>query len=344
MRKRLIFLTLVLVFMSVFPVMARDNPFGVLAFLPWNDYWNNYMYPNAREVDRAVELIKELGVSTVRIDFSWKDIERTRGVYELERLDHIVSACQKHGLSVLGVIGYSPQWTGRQWNQPPSDNESLLKFVNFIVSRYKSVNYWEFWNEPDSPTYWQPQDEMHAYTNLLKAVYPVIKAANPDSRVVLGGLTSEGFYPLKNILREGGGNYFDVVNFHPFANPSKEDSLQEVGYKIKHIREELDKNGLKKPIWLTEIGCPGVRNVDGCSWWMGSCQDQRQQAQFLERAYTFLLNQQGVEKIFWAFFQDTDNHFHDGVDYFGLLRADYSKKPAYFQYQEVIRKFIRETR
>jgi hypothetical protein len=322
------------------PLAAADNPFGVLAFLPWNDYWNSYMYADEREVDRAVKLIKELGVSTVRIDFSWKDIERVPGVYELQRLDYIVSACKRYDIAILGVIGYSPEWTGREWNQPPPDSQPLLKFVDFIVRRYPSVVYWEFWNEPDSPTYWYPQDEMRTYTKLLKVVYPVIKAANSKSRVLLGGLTSGGFYALKNVLREGGGDYFDIMNLHPFVDPFRgEEGLREAGHKLKHIGNELAKYDLDKPIWLTEIGCPGVRKVDDCSWWFGFCTNEDQQAEFLRRAYGYLLRQERVDKVFWAFFQDTEDHFHNGVDGFGLLRGDYSQKPSFIAYRDLIREF-----
>jgi hypothetical protein len=42
-----------------------------------------------------------------------------------------------------------------------------------------------------------------------------------------------------------------------------------------------------------------------------------------------------VEKIFWAFFRDTPNHFGDGVDFFGLVRNDFSKKPAFTMYQRL---------
>ena len=42
----------------------------------------------------------------------------------------------------------------------------------------------------------------------------------------------------------------------------------------------------------------------------------------------------GVEKIFWAFFRDTDHHFQCGTDYFGLVRLDFTPKPAYRAYRK----------
>jgi hypothetical protein len=314
----------------------KTNPFGVLTFLPWNEAWNNYMYKNEAEVDNAIALLKDLGVSTIRVDFSWENIERKQGVYDFKRLDYIISVCQKNNIGILGVIGYSPSWIGKQWNEPPSDIKPLLKFITVAVKRYPYIKYWEFWNEPDSQTYWQPQDDMKTYVSLLKAVYPSIKAANPQSAVLLGGLTRDGFYAFKSVLRLGGGDYFDIVNFHPFVDPNQPDGFHIVSGVLELFRKELQKYNLNKKIWLTEVGCPGRENTENCSWWLGPCQNEQQQAEFLKKAYACFLAQKDVDKIFWAFFQDTNAHFNNGVDSFGLIRADFSKKPAYLEYKKII--------
>ncbi|MBP7088837.1 MAG: cellulase family glycosylhydrolase [Candidatus Omnitrophica bacterium] len=295
------------------------------------------MYKNESDIDRALELIKELGVSIIRVDFSWNHIEKEKNIFDFQRLDCIVSACQKNNIQILGVLGYSPPWTGNNWNSPPSDVKALLNYIATTIKRYPDVKYWEFWNEPDYYIYWQPQDDMKTYTDILKSVYTTIKSANPKSYVLLGGLTSDGFYAFKNILRYGGGDYFDIANFHPFIDPFRKNNLEEIKHKLNHIRKELEKYNLHKKIWLTEIGCPGITNkAKTCSWWFGQCPNEFQQAEFLKKLYNFILAEKDVEKIFWAFFQDTSNHFKNGVDYFGLIRTDYSKKPAYHEYKKII--------
>ncbi len=40
------------------------------------------------------------------------------------------------------------------------------------------------------------------------------------------------------------------------------------------------------------------------------------------------------EKAFWAFFRDTKDHFRNDIDYFGLVRWDFSRKPAFTAYKE----------
>lgn len=316
------------------------NPFGILTFLPWNEEWNDYMYKNESDIDRALELIKELGVSIIRVDFSWNHIEKEKNNFDFQRHDYIVSACQKNNIQILGVLGYSPYWAGSNWNNPPSDIEALLKYVTTTIKRYPDVKYWEFWNEPDHYIYWQPQDSMKTYTNILKLVYTTIKSANPETYVLLGGLTSDGLYAFKNILRYDGGNYFDIANFHPFVDPFRKNNLEEIKHKLSHIRKELQKYKLDKKIWLTEVGCPGIiSKAENCSWWFGECPDEFQQAEFLKKLYDFIVTEKNVEKIFWAFFQDTSNHFKNGVDYFGLIRANHSKKPAYHEYKRIIKEW-----
>ncbi len=89
-----------------------------------------------------------------------------------------------------------------------------------------------------------------------------------------------------------------------------------------------------KKIWITEIGCPGVGpNIKTKNWWMGDNPTEKQQADFVKGVYTELINAAAVEKVFWAFFRDTKGHWGTGVDYFGLVRWDYSKKPAFSTYK-----------
>lgn len=332
-------LTFILLTQPVLAENNKKNPFGILTFLPWNHSWNNYMYKDKADLDRAIKLLDQLGVSIIRVDFAWTLIEKEEGVFNFDRLDYIVKKCQEKNIEILAVLGYSAPWTGAEWNNPPNDKEAFLRYIKTTVSRYfNSVKYWEFWNEPDSFFYWQPQDEMKTYTHLLKKVYPLIKSIDPEAIVLLGGLTSSGLYPLRRILQQGGGKYFDIVNFHFFTDPIKKNNLKNIGWKLYHIEKELKSFNFNKKIWITEIGSPGIKQVRGCLWWYGTCPNERQQSIFLKRAYDFLLKQ-NVEKIFWAFFQDTDNHFQSGVDFFGLIRKDFSKKPAYHRYQRIIREW-----
>jgi hypothetical protein len=117
-----------------------------------------------------------------------------------------------------------------------------------LVSRYSGppyfVKYWEFWNEPDvDPSlssnltfgcWGDAQDPYYGgayYAEMLKAVYPELKSADPQAQVLVGGLllSCDPRQPsictppydrppkfLEGILRGGGGPYFDGVAFHAY--------------------------------------------------------------------------------------------------------------------------------
>jgi hypothetical protein len=120
------------------------------------------------------------------------------------------------------------------------------------VARYHqppyNVKYWEIWNEPDvaysagSPTtsfgcWGNAYDDYFGggdYAEVLKVVYPYMKAADPEAQVMIGGLlldcdnrpesnyceavgnsTKPPKY-LEGILMNGAGNYFDGIAFHAY--------------------------------------------------------------------------------------------------------------------------------
>ena len=136
----------------------------------------------------------------------------------------------------------------------PEKLENFASFMYDLVSRYSTppynVSFWELGNEPDvyykhiSPTmpygcWGDDQDEYFGggyYAEMLKTVYPEIKAADPDAEVLIGGqlLSCDPVTPpetspgsgeykdcksakfLEGILQNGGGDYFDGVSFHAY--------------------------------------------------------------------------------------------------------------------------------
>lgn len=130
--------------------------------------------------------------------------------------------------------------------------DALNLFMRDLVRRYSKapyrIKYWEMWNEPDIATNqpglvveptnlwgcWGDYNDAYYgggyYASMLQSVYPVIKANDPNAQVLMGGLLLDcnPNLPAANctepkpgkffegILRAGGGNYFDGVNFHAY--------------------------------------------------------------------------------------------------------------------------------
>ncbi|MDD5005112.1 MAG: cellulase family glycosylhydrolase [Candidatus Omnitrophica bacterium] len=318
------------------------QPFGVLEFLSWRHEWNNYKY-SEDDLKKVADLLSEAGVTFVRMDFLWQDIEPQKDNFDFAKYDFIVDLLSKKNIRILGVLGYCASWAGDDWNYIPRNLEDFTGYVSSVVSRYKdSIKYWEIWNEPDSTIYWKTQDAMQTYTNLLKESFLAAKKVDPSCRIVLGGMTSEGFYAIKNVYRNGGKDYFDIINIHPFVNPLDAAQMQRV-YAIYNNLErlKLQYNDKDKKIWFTEIGCPGIGpGIETKGWWIGKSPSEEGQAKFLYYIYTDLIDLPNVEKIFWAYFRDNKDHFKNDVDYFGLIRWDFSKKPAFIVFQRRCQRWI----
>lgn len=319
------------------------QPFGVLEFLSWRHDWNNYKYSN-EDLIKVVKLLKEAGVAFVRMDFLWEDIEPAQNNFSFDKYDYIVELLAKENIRILGIFSYSASWAGVKWNSPPDKFQDFVDFISKVISRYKDkVKYWEIWNEPNSRTYWQPQDDMKTYTKLLKLCYVQAKKLDPSCKIVLGGMTSEGFYAIKNVYRNSGKDYFDIINIHPFVNPLIPAELKRI-YAIYNNLEKLKEtyNDKNKKIWFTEIGCPGIGyGLESKGWWMGKSPIEKQQAKFLNYIYTDVIEFSNLEKVFWAYFRDNKDHFKNDVDYFGLIRWDFSKKPAFEVYKKIAGRWLR---
>lgn len=114
-------------------------------------------------------------------------------------------------------------------------------YIKAAVSRYGvapyNLEYVEFYNEPDvyhSLGCWGDENDKSyyggkTYGEMLKVVYPVIKAINPGIKVLVGGLlldcdprtppAGKDCAPakfLEGILADGAGPYFDGISFHGY--------------------------------------------------------------------------------------------------------------------------------
>jgi polysaccharide biosynthesis protein PslG len=312
-----------------------ESPFGVLDFLPWDHDWNRHHYPQAK-VEQSAALMKEAGIGWARMDFLWNDLEPQKGRFEFARYDAIVGALAKNGVAILGILCYTAAWSNPKWNAAP-DRAAFVAYARETVRHFKDrVRHWEVWNEPDVATYWEPQDQMKSYSALLKEVAAAARKEDPGCRVLLGGLAEPAGPALDRIYREAGKDAFDVVSIHPFIDPLRPDAIGALKEVLEKVRKTMEAHGDgAKDLWLTEIGCPGMKNpAAAAAWWLGRNTTEEEQARWVKAVLGEPLRWPGVKKVFWAFFRDTPRHFHNGVDSFGLLREDFSKKPAFDAYRE----------
>lgn len=320
-----------------------SNPFGVLAFLHWNHDWNKFHFPE-NLLQKAVQQIRDLGVGFVRMDVLWSDVYTGPGKTDFSRYEKLITLLRDNDIHILGLLHYNKEHksnAGEVWNRPP---QSFLEFAGYVSQTvkhfHKHIAHWEIWNEPNHPFYWDaPKDHLKKYCELLKLSYQAAKAADSKCTVLNGGFTQPILDSVEDLYTNGMKKYFDVLSIHPFVDPKSPTVEKDFRNLIKKTTSLMKRHddGDKK-IWITEMGCPGMPNDRLSKWFQGTGLNEQEQAHWLKKQFEMVKKHPEVEKTFWAFYRDTGDLFQEGADWLGLVRFDLSPKPAYFAFQDVVRR------
>jgi hypothetical protein len=289
--------------------------------------------------------------------------------------DHKLNVAAAMGMQVIATVKFAPEWARQLPDYPCSPvAESALQayaqFLNALVKQYSqppfNVKYWELGNEPDAPPistlgseqifgcWGDPGDDYYGggyYGEMLKIAYPAIKSADPQAQVLIGGLLldCDPTHPpvgkdcksakfLEGILRNGGGNYFDVVSFHGYPPydgsssnlgglyydehfPSWESRGGVVLGKADYIREVLANYGFVKPVMHTEGSLICSESNPNCN--PPGEEFYESQADYV--VWLYIRNwAAGLKATIWYQFTGP------GWRYGGMLDENQQPKPAYY--------------
>src|SRR5207248_2957280 len=118
----------------------------------------------------------------------------SKGVYDQKALqmeDTAITTAQSTGAKIIMMVNETPQWASGSTNRgvPPSNPADYAAFMHAMVARYAGkVAAWEIWNEENTSRFWAPNPDAAGYAALLKAAYPAVKSADPNTKVLFGGL------------------------------------------------------------------------------------------------------------------------------------------------------------
>jgi GH35 family endo-1,4-beta-xylanase len=306
-------------------------------------------YPTLEDVTRAAELMQSAGIQAARIDFNWDMLNQTENHWSFEDYDAMVRIVREHNVDILAILDYaswwassaqdSTDWRVRLYSEPRNYND-FARFAYQVVMHYKhDVHVWEIWNEPNTAGFWKPQPNAAHYTQLLQGAYLAVKYADPNAVVVFAGLSGNGVEGddksglasnfIADAYTAGARTYFDALAIHPYMLPNS--GIASVHTKIAAARAVLDRHGDEKiPVWITEIGVPSET-----PWWQTApIQSDADIAAWLEQVYTRLWDL--TPTIFWYDLQD-QSIGQTAEQHFGLLRLDFSAKPAYEKYRTLAR-------
>lgn len=220
---------------------------------------------------REYAAVAQTNATWLRVMIDWNAIEGKRGQFNWDWLDHIVDEAQRYDLEVLGIIGFTPPWARLAGfsslfpSAPPANPAEFAEFCAQVVQRYgNQIAHWEIWNEPNLPLFFGFADKKsERYAELLQVAYPAIKAIQPQSTVLVAGLSRlngvdspPGF--LQQLYDAGIKGFFDAAAAHPYVTPGglaadPVNGWSDVGRMHQVMVAHGDSN---KKIWLTEIGAP----------------------------------------------------------------------------------------
>jgi hypothetical protein len=299
---------------------------------------------------RDLDTMAAVGARWVRIDINWAQVQAGGpSSYNWAPIDRVVQGANARGLKVLGIIAYTPGWarpSGTSSKYGP-DPATYAAFAAEAVEHYSAmgVHAYEVWNEPNIVGFWQPKPSPSAYTQLLRAAYPAIKAADPQATVLTGGTSpavSDGTNVapvafVQGIYANGGRGYFDAVSHHPYTWPAFPGDTQAWNpwYQMTganpSIRSVMGANGdSAKKVWATEYGAP----TNGPS--SSSPVSEATQAEMITRAYALWETYDWAGPLFVYQHRDQGTSTSTRENFFGLVRTDYSQKPAYAAYQSAV--------
>jgi hypothetical protein len=303
------------------------------------------------KIQRTLELVRQMGAPWIVEYFLWAAHEPKRGVYDWSHADLVVDHAINQGLTVVARLGYVPEWA-----RPPRSNHLYLdeagyddfaRFSAAFVEHFRGrVRYLILWNEPNLSQEWgfRPVDPA-GYTALLRRVYPVVKAANPDVQILAGALAPTLAPPgsewgmddlvyLQRMYDAGAAPYFDVLAAHAYGwtfSPDAQPSPDAVNFRrVELQRAIMIRNGDEaKQVMITEGGWN-----DHPRWTKAVRPAQR--VEYTIRAYEIVLREwPWVDALcLWAFRYPRPAATYQ--DYYTFVGVDFQPKPIYLEVQRYV--------
>lgn len=298
----------------------------------------------------------ELGVGWERILFYWNEIQPT-GPNDWNTLhvpEEWLTEARNNGRTVVGLLKNTPNWaTDGEFAAGvphglylPIDDPGNLwaNYTRRAASYYgaRGVNHWIIWNEPDiAPNVYGHEfaGSIHDYVQLLKVAYLTIKEANPSAVIHLGGMTywhDQGYLRrlMQTIVAEpdaaANNYYFDVVSLHIYFRP---ETIYTIVGNAYGVQSQAGISPLKA-VWINETNARPNQDP-GWPVTVQSFQiDLEQQAWYIIQAHAIGFHA-GASRI--AVYKLVDVNLAPGEESWGLIRPhDFSKRPAFYAYQNVI--------
>jgi hypothetical protein len=300
-----------------------------------------------------LSIYADLGVGAVRVDIAWSPGESYPTGTDRTELNRVGSASRRIRV-VLAVTG-SPA-------SPPldaADRASYCGFAANILRTYPSIRDVAIWTEPNTSAFWQPhKGAAAAYEALLATCWDTLHAAAPGVNVIATssphGKPATWFAGLGDAYRTSGRTLpiFDTVGHNAYPQTSSEppDTMHakgpidegDIDRLLAALKSAFEGTGQPLPgqhgvtVWYLEDGFQTV--PAGTGLYSGTETEKQpvsedEQAAQLTAAVDLAYCEPDVGGFFN--FELRDDSSLAGWQS-GLLRPDWSAKPAFVAYLQAL--------
>lgn len=311
----------------------------------------------AWKIKRTLVMVREMGASWIVEYFPWAYIEPEEGRYDWAHSDLVMTHAQAQGLRVIARLGMVPQWArlGEEPGEPETtftylDRDHYADFARFVAAfaaRYAgTADHLIIWNEPNLSFEWgyRPVDPA-AYADLLRTVYPLAHAANPNV-VILGGALAPTLEPegsinglndllyLERFYEAGGGEAMDALAAHAYGlvfPPEMDPAPDLLNFRrVELLHEMMARYGDgDKPIYVTESGWN-----DHPRWAWAVHPSQRIRYTLDSYAWAAAHWPWCPMVATWVF--RTPKPLHSYQDGFSFVTPDFRPRPIYYAVREAL--------
>ncbi len=294
---------------------AQSSPFGVCTHFGQLRGANSDLEAPPRVDPKVVPLVAHAGFKTHRDELPWNRVEPEKGACVFPNAHRsYMASCGLHAVGSLIILDYG----NRHYDggDTPHTDEGIGGFARYaqrVVEHYGTqISAVEVWNEFNGSFSKGPAKKRpEAYLALLKRTFEAVKAVRPELPVVGPAAVTLPYGWLERLFALGALEYLDAVSVHPYTFPAAPDTPGGLDRKLKRLHALIARysGGLRKPVWLTEIGWTTQRGGVSAT----------NQARYAVRAFVMALAT-GVDQIYWYELVKGGTDHSEREHHFGLLR------------------------
>lgn len=334
--------------------MSHDFKFGCSAFLleELESEENNACYR-----DKFKNLFN-LAVAP----FYWSSLEPEQGkprfaadspkVYRRPAPDLVLDFCRKNQIEVKAHLlvyhQFVPDWL---INETPEIKKALIKRFDEIAARYaKDIDAWDVINETLQKGCYDNQDFVFAREeDYLDWSFQTARKYFKNNRLFINddhwtawgsfqGPRSAYYLQIKDLLQRGMPVDGVGMQFHMFYPREQEDTeVTEIFYRPNRLYDIMDCYGsFGKPLHISEITIPAYSEDP---------EDEAVQEEIVRNLYRIWFSHKDIESIIWwnlvdgyTYVNPKNPSWNENYYYGGLVRHDFTEKPAYRALEHLIHK------